>query len=246
MARVILEVNSISKSFSESILSEISLKLHEGEVIGVVGPNGCGKTTLLRIMAGLERPDRGEVRSEGRVGIVFQEDRLLPWRTLWENIALGLKYRGLRGGELVSKVMEYSEMVGLAQRDLALHPRKASGGTRRKAALARALVLEPDILLLDEPFTGLDVKAIASLREALRRIWDKYCLSTIIVSHQLEELLPLTDRVYVLTPKPARIADEIDLSGMNLERRLDRVKEALHLILIGSSSESEGSRSVHD
>lgn len=237
MARVILEASSISKSFSEPILSGVSLTLHESEVIGVVGPNGCGKTTLLRILAGLESFDGGRIRREGRIGIVFQEDRLLPWKTLWENIALGLKYRGLRGEKLVSKVREYSQMVGLSQRDLVLHPRKASGGTRRKAALARALVLEPDILLLDEPFTGLDVNARSSLREALSRIWDKYGLSTVIVSHQLEELLPLADRVYVLTPKPARVAEEINLDGMDLDRRLDRVKEALYRILIGSGLE---------
>ncbi len=237
MARVMLDVSSVYKSFSEPVLVDISLNLNGGEILGVVGPNGCGKTTLLRIMAGLELPDRGSVRRKGKVGIVFQEDRLLPWKTLWENVALGLKYRGMRGEELAKRVREYSSMVGLTDSDLSLHPRKASGGTRRKAALARALVLEPEILLLDEPFTGLDVKARTSLREALKWIWDEYGLSTVIVSHQLEELLPLADRVYVLTPKPARVAKEIDLRGMDLERRLERVKEALFHILSRSGTE---------
>ncbi len=231
MVRVMLDVSSIYKSFSEPVLVDISLHLNRSEVLGVVGPNGCGKTTLLRIMAGLESPDRGSVRREGKISIVFQEDRLLPWKTLWENVALGLKYRGMRGEELTKRVREYSSMVGLTDSDLSLHPRKASGGTRRKAALARALVLEPEILLLDEPFTGLDVKARASLRDALKWIWEEYGLSTVIVSHQLEELLPLADRVYVLTPKPARVAEEIDLRGMDLEKRLERVKEALLHIL---------------
>ncbi len=252
MAGVILEVSSVYKTFSEPVLAGISLELRPGEVLGVVGPNGCGKTTLLRIMAGLEEPDGGSVRREGKVGIVFQEDRLLPWKTLWENIALGLKYRGIRGEELVRRVREYSRMVGLSDSDLSLHPRKASGGTRRKAALARALVLEPDILLLDEPFTGLDVRARSSLREALRWIWDEYGLSTVIVSHQLEELLPLADRVYVLTPKPARVSEEIDLGGMDLERRLERVKEALLHILSGAGvgrpphRPQDGDKSHHD
>ncbi len=237
MARVMLDVSSVYKSFSEPVLVDISLHLNGGEVLGVVGPNGCGKTTLLRIMAGLEFPDRGSVRREGKVGIVFQEDRLLPWKTLWENVALGLKYHGMRGEELTKRIREYSSMVGLTDSDLSLHPRKASGGTRRKAALVRALVLEPEILLLDEPFTGLDVKARASLREALKWIWDEYGLSTVIVSHQLEELLPLADRVYVLTPKPARVAEEIDLRGMDLERRLERVKEALLHILSRAGSD---------
>ncbi len=237
MARVMLDVSSVYKSFSEPVLVDISLNLNGGEILGVVGPNGCGKTTLLRIMAGLELPDRGSVRRKGKVGIVFQEDRLLPWKTLWENVALGLKYHGMRGEELAKRVREYSSMVGLTDSDLSLHPRKASGGTRRKAALARALVLEPEILLLDEPFTGLDVKARTSLREALKWIWDEYGLSTVIVSHQLEELLPLADRVYVLTPKPARVAKEIDLRGMDLERRLERVKEALFHILSRSGTE---------
>ncbi len=236
MAGVMLEVSSVYKSFSEPVLVDVSLHLNGGEVLGIVGPNGCGKTTLLRIMAGLESPDKGSVRREGKVGIVFQEDRLLPWKTLWENVALGLKYHGIRGEELTKRVRDYSSMVGLTDSDLSLHPRKASGGTRRKAALARALVLEPEILLLDEPFTGLDVKARTSLREALNWIWDEYGLSTVIVSHQLEELLPLADRVYVLTPKPARVAEEIDLRGMDLERRLERVKEALLHILSRSGT----------
>ncbi len=236
MAGVMLEVSSVYKSFSEPVLVDVSLHLNGGEVLGIVGPNGCGKTTLLRIMAGLESPDKGSVRREGKVGIVFQEDRLLPWKTLWENVALGLKYHGIRGEELTKRVRDYSSMVGLTDSDLSLHPRKASGGTRRKAALARALVLEPEILLLDEPFTGLDVKARTSLREALNWIWDEYGLSTVIVSHQLEELLPLADRVYVLTPKPARVAEEIDLRGMDLERRLERVKEALLRILSRSGT----------
>ena len=236
MAGVMLEASSVYKSFSEPVLVDVNLHLNGGEVLGIVGPNGCGKTTLLRIMAGLESPDKGSVRREGKVGIVFQEDRLLPWKTLWENVALGLKYHGIRGEELTKRVRDYSSMVGLTDSDLSLHPRKASGGTRRKAALARALVLEPEILLLDEPFTGLDVKARTSLREALNWIWDEYGLSTVIVSHQLEELLPLADRVYVLTPKPARVAEEIDLRGMDLERRLERVKEALLRILSRSGT----------
>lgn len=234
MDEVVLEAVRIRKSFSEPVLNGVSLTLGRNEVLGVVGPNACGKTTLLRILAGLERADEGEVRRSGRVGVVFQEDRLLPWMTLMENICLGLKYSGIRGESAIDRALRYSERLGLTKSDLSSYPLKVSGGTRRKAAIARALVLEPDVVLMDEPFTGLDFQSTSAIKSRLSELLRDLNASTIIVSHQLEELLAITDRCLIMTPKPSRIAEEVVLRGLNLEERLERVRGVLLRMIEGS------------
>ena len=227
MAEIVLEAINIKKSFSEPVLNGISLALQKGEILGLVGPNACGKTTLLRILAGLERADQGEVRREGRMGLVFQEDRLLPWKTLMENICLGLKYSGAKGDSALERALRLSEKLGLSRSDLEAYPLKVSGGTRRKAAIARILALEPEIILMDEPFTGLDFQTTSMMKSALSKLLREMGSSTIIVSHQLEELLAIADRCLIMTPRPSRIAEEVFLKGLKLEERLERVKEIL-------------------
>ncbi|MEM0042175.1 MAG: ATP-binding cassette domain-containing protein [Candidatus Korarchaeum sp.] len=234
MVEVMLEALDIRKSFSEPVLNGVSLTLGRDEVLGVVGPNACGKTTLLRILAGLERADHGEVRREGKVALVFQEDRLLPWKTLLENICLGLKYSGIRGDAALERALKYSEKLGLNRSDLGSYPLKVSGGTRRKASIARALALEPEIVLMDEPFTGLDFRTTSVIKSTLNELLRELGSSTIIVSHQLEELLAIADRCLIMTPKPSRIAEEAVLRGLSLEDRLERVKSIL-LRMIGGS-----------
>lgn len=227
MAEVVLEALNIKKSFKELVLNGISFNLERGEILGLVGPNACGKTTLLKILAGLEEADEGEVRRRGRIGLVFQEDRLLPWMSLMDNIRLGLKYSGFDGNAAMEKAIEYSEKLGLSRSDLRAYPLKVSGGTRRKAAIVRVLVLEPEIVLMDEPFTGLDFHTISMMKSGISKLLRDLNSSTLIVSHQLEDLLSIADRCLVMTPKPSRIADEVILRGLKLEERLDRVKDIL-------------------
>lgn len=234
MAEVVLEALNIRKSFSEPVLNGVSLALGRGEILGLVGPNACGKTTLLRILAGLEAPDQGEVKRTGKLGFVFQEDRLLPWMTLMDNIRLGLKYSGVEGSAAAEKIAEYSEKLGLHRSDLEAYPLKVSGGTRRKAAIVRVLVLEPEIILMDEPFTGLDFQTTSTIKLALSKLLREMNSSTIIVSHQLEELLAVADRCLIMTPKPSKIADEVTLRGLKLEERLERVKGILLRMINGS------------
>ncbi len=237
MAEIVLEAINIRKSFNETVLNGINLRLESNEILGIVGPNACGKTTLLRILAGLERADDGEVRRRGKVGLVFQEDRLLPWMTLMENVCLGLKYSGARGDAAVERVLRYSDRFGLSLSDLESHPLRVSGGTRRKAAIVRALALEPEVILMDEPFTGLDFQTTSVIRSTLSELLRELNSSTIIVSHQLEELLAIADRCLIMTPRPSKIAEEVVLRGLDLEDRLERVKGIL-LRMIGDPSKT--------
>ncbi len=206
-----VRVVDLYKSFGpEQVLGGISLEVVRGEAVGIVGPNGCGKTTLLRIIAGLEEPDRGEALVRGRLGLVPQDNLLLPWRTLRGNLELALRLAGVEGREAEERIRRVSELLGIEEH-LDKYPARVSGGTARKAAIARALALEPDILLLDEPYTGLDVASIASLQEALQKLRRSSGISMIIVSHQLDELVEIADRVYVLTHRPARVKGVVDL-----------------------------------
>lgn len=227
MAEVVLEALELRKSFGDPVLNGVSLHLERGEILGIVGPNACGKTTLLRILAGLEEADHGEVFRRGRVGLVFQEDRLLPWMTLLENICLGLKYSGIKGREALERARKYSEMLGLTESDLRSYPLKLSGGTRRKAAIVRVMALEPDIILMDEPFTGLDFQTSLTIRSSLAYMLRELSASTVIVSHQLEELLAIVDRCLIMTPKPSKISEEVLLRGLPIEDRLERVRDIL-------------------
>ncbi len=219
----VVKATGVTKWYgNEKVLDGIDFIVEQGEVIGVVGPNGCGKTTLLKIIARLIPFDKGTVKVNGRIGFVFQEDLLLPWRPLSDNILVGLKIRGYDPEIQRERLETVTGFLGIKEY-LSKYPSQVSGGTARKAAIARALVLNPDILLLDEPYTGLDVKSIDSLQETLMSLKKERMLSMVIVSHQLDELVEVADKIYVFTPKPSRVKTIIDLNESRVGGELKEI-----------------------
>jgi NitT/TauT family transport system ATP-binding protein len=200
---------------------DISLKVQAGEFLAVVGPSGCGKSTLLHAISGLRRPSHGAVFIDEEpvtgirrdVGYLFQRDALLPWRTVLENVVLPLTYRGVRKREALGRAQEWLRRVKLAPfQDH--YPHQLSGGMRKRAALASAFVYEPQVILMDEPFSALDVQTRMLMENELLDIWTERRPTVVFVTHDLEEAIGLADRVLVLTAGPGRIkADyEIDLA----------------------------------
>jgi len=191
----------------------LTLTVEPGEVVALIGPNGSGKSTFLRVAAGLLPAERGEVRLDDRpirepdprIGLVFQEPRLLPWRTVGRNVTYPLELAGWARERRAARLAELLELVGL-EGATALRPRQLSGGMRQRAALARSLALSPDVLLLDEPFSALDALTRERFNLELLRLWEATPTTIVIVTHSIPEATLLADRVAVLTPRPGRIA----------------------------------------
>ena len=204
-----LEVAHLAKSFGDTpVFSDISFDIRQGEFITLLGPSGCGKSTLLRSLAGLVPPDTGQIRVAGEditwlkpqqrgIGMVFQSYALFPNLTVAGNIAFGLRMQKLDKGEIARRVAEAVELVGLTGREHH-HPARLSGGQRQRVALARALVVRPRILLLDEPLSALDAPIRKRLREQIRAIQQQLGLTTVFVTHDQEEALTLSDRIFVM------------------------------------------------
>jgi NitT/TauT family transport system ATP-binding protein len=189
----------------------VSFAVGRGEVVGIVGPSGCGKSTLLRIVAGLIAPTRGEVARLGtgrfRVGVVFQDPRLLPWRTAAANIRFALEGRGEAGSGATTRVSAVLDLVDLGS-FAGRHPHELSGGMQQRVALARALVVEPDLLLLDEPFGALDALTRSYLQEELARIVATTGRTVLLITHDIDEAFLHSDRVLVMSARPGRILAE--------------------------------------
>ncbi len=214
-----LSVSRLSKSFGDlDALRGISLGVERGEFISVVGPSGCGKTTFLRIVAGLEQATAGEVSIDGRVvsgpgtdrGFVFQNDSLLPWRTVFTNAMIGREITGSIGPDDRKRTMELLKLVGLEGFEN-YHPRQLSGGMRQRVNLARALAIDPEILLMDEPFAALDAQTREIMQTELLRIWERGQKTVLFVTHQIDEAVFLSDRVLVFARRPGRIQAEIPI-----------------------------------
>ncbi|MFG1479136.1 ABC transporter ATP-binding protein [Xanthobacter sp. V4C-4] len=217
-----LEVKNLSKSFEgrgadrRTVLSEVSLAIAPGEFICVVGASGCGKTTFLRLVAGLAAPDGGEIRVGGHPihgpgpdrGLVFQHDSLLPWRRVVDNVVFGLELQGASRKAALTRAAELIELVGLA--DAAeLFPHELSGGMRQRVNLARALAIDPDILLMDEPFAALDAQTREIMQRELLKIWAQRRKTVLFITHQIDEAIYLADRVLVFGARPGRVVADI-------------------------------------
>ncbi|MEU6719407.1 ABC transporter ATP-binding protein [Nonomuraea sp. NPDC046802] len=200
-------LDGVSKSFpGRTILDDFSLSVAPGELVALVGASGTGKTTLLNIVAGLEPPDRGSVRSGadgGRLGVVFQQPRLLDWVSARVNVELALKAAGLSPGDALPALAA----VGLAGH-ADEHPSRLSGGQRQRVAVARAFAIEPEVVLLDEPFSALDELTARRLRLLLQDLWSRRSRAGLLVTHSPGEAVFLSDRVVVLSGSPARVAAE--------------------------------------
>lgn len=188
------------------VLDGVSVKVAPGTVMGLLGPSGAGKSTLLRIAAGLRAPDDGTVANTfARTAMVFQDPHLLPWRRTLDNIAFGLKALGVGKAERRARAEVLAGRLGLTADDLWKYPRELSGGMRQRAAIGRALAVEPDLLLLDEPFSALDIGLRRELQDLVRGLIDERGLAAVFVTHDVAEAVRLADRLAVLSPVPARI-----------------------------------------
>jgi ABC-type nitrate/sulfonate/bicarbonate transport system ATPase subunit len=218
-----IEVRGISKAFHGRgrvvrALEGVSLSVGENEFITVVGPSGCGKTTLLRIMAGLLNSDEGEVLVNGQAvrgpgperSMVFQSFALLPWVSVLDNVAFGLELRGVGKGEREGKAREFLDMVGLKGFERAM-PFELSGGMQQRVGLARALAVEPQILLMDEPFSAVDEQTRRLLQEELLRIWESRRITVIFVTHSIDEAIMMGDRAVLMSARPGRIKEVISV-----------------------------------
>ena len=229
-------IENVGKTFMSAkkeevtALEDINFSIDEKEFVVLVGPSGCGKSTLLNIVGGLLSPSSGSVYFEGmmdkepNLAIVFQEIALLPWRTVYQNVIYGLEEKKVSKQELKEKADFYIDMVGLTEFKDA-YPKQLSGGMKQRVGIGRALAVEPDLLLMDEPFSALDAQTRTLMQEELLTIWNRTQLSTLYVTHNIQEAVYLADRVIVLSRHPGRIKSIIDIDLPKMGRGEEQYRE---------------------
>ena len=214
----VVELINVSRRFitpdgkSMTAIRDFNMSVARGEFVAVVGPTGCGKSTTLNLVTGLARPSSGEVRLFGqpvsgidpRIGFAFQTDALFPWRSVIDNVVAGPLFRGKPREEAYAKAREWLARVHLAGHETK-YPHQLSGGMRKRVSLAQTFINEPQVLLMDEPFSALDVQTRVVMHEVLLNLWSEAKASVIFVTHDLEEAIALADKVYVLTAGPATV-----------------------------------------
>ncbi|MEF3244546.1 MAG: ABC transporter ATP-binding protein [Caldisericaceae bacterium] len=235
------------------VLENINFDVDEGEFVSLVGPSGCGKSTLLRIIAGLLKPSSGSVLFRDLVindinpytSMVFQSFGLLPWLDVTENITLGLEAKGVSLKERLKKAFKYIDMVGLEGFEEA-YPRELSGGMKQRVGIARALIMEPELLLMDEPFSALDALTAENLRSEILKLWESGKLSLksiLLVTHNIEEAVYMSDRIIILSAHPGKIIGD---ERIDLPRPRDReskefyaIYDKIYSMILGSSLSKE-------
>jgi len=220
-----LEFLGISKTFMGSdpggsvhVLENVEHRIENGRFVSIIGPSGCGKTTLLRIIAGLEKASAGKVLLDGKelvqgseeVGLVFQEYALFPWRTTLQNIEMGPEIKGVDKEKRRSTAMEYIKTFNLSGFENR-YPRELSGGMKQRVAIARTLIMNPRVVLMDEPFGSLDSQTRNTLQEFLLKIWEKRGETILFVTHNVDEAVFLSDQIIVLSKRPARIIKVLEV-----------------------------------
>jgi len=246
-----LEVSGVSKTFVIPVLDAVTFQAAQGEFVCLLGPNGCGKTTLLRIIGGLEAPTAGEVRLDGRpvthggasdvhVGVVFQEDRLLPWMTLEDNVALVQRPLGRDAGTRRDTARRYLRFVGL-QGFEGYYPNRVSGGMRQRAAIARALAIEPGLLLMDEPFGALDAQNRRIMQTEVKRIWAETGKTIVFVTHSIEEAVSIGTTLVMMSARPARVRELIRNDGT---RDPHALVDHLNQVIMEEVVRQQGERAV--
>ena len=233
----VLQVKNVSKAFDdEQIISNISLELHAGEIVSLLGVSGGGKTTLFNIIAGLSAPDAGEVVLEGetitskpgKISYMLQKDLLLPHRTIVDNVALPLIIRGMKKKEARKKASGYFEEFGLEGTEHK-YPAQLSGGMKQRAALLRTYLFSEKVALLDEPFSALDMLTKGAVHQWYLDVMEKIQLSTLFITHDIDEAVLLSDRIYLLTGKPGTITKEIVIKEPKPRRKdFNLSEEFLH------------------
>ncbi|MEO6206512.1 MAG: ABC transporter ATP-binding protein [Candidatus Limnocylindrales bacterium] len=220
-----IDIRGVSLSFPTRgggtlpVLAGLDLGVRGGGIVALIGPNGCGKSTLLRVVAGLLGPLTGSVTLDDaaidgpdpRIGMVFQEPRLLPWRSAAANITYPLELAGWSEQRRRDRLELLTDLVGLDPRIAANRPAELSGGTRQRVALARALALQPEVLLLDEPFSALDALTRERFDLELLRLWERAATTIVLVTHSIAEAILVADRVVVLSPRPGRVVADLSV-----------------------------------
>jgi len=217
-----IKIESVHKSYvidgaRQEVLAGIDLSVHEGEFVSIIGPSGCGKSTLLNIIAGLDQPDSGMVELAdadgsmlGQTGYMQQKDLLLPWRSVLDNTILGLELKGVPRRQAREQAQEYTEEFGLKGFENQ-YPYALSGGMRQRAAFLRTMLMDQDVILLDEPFGALDALTRVQMQEWLLQIWESLNKTIVLITHDVDEALLLSDRVYLMTARPGRATLTLDV-----------------------------------
>lgn len=229
----ILSCQNLAKAFFEgrkktAILTDLNLHVEQGDFVTILGQSGGGKSTLLKLLGGFILPSSGQVLFHGvplkgitsKIGMVFQENTLYPWLTVEQNIGFGFKVRGKRPEQYAAKVNNVLEKVGLTPARQ-LYPKQLSGGMKQRVSIARSIAVQPDVLLLDEPFSALDIQLRRRLQTFLASIWEDTATTMVLVTHNVEEAILLGRKLIVIGDKPGRIIETVDISQQQFRDRYD-------------------------